>query len=370
MYRTPPFRGRAWLVLLALAVSTEAMSAPLVIAHRGASGYRPEHTLESYRLAIEMGAHYIEPDLVATRDGHLVARHEPEIGSTTDVASRREFAGRRRTTLIDGVEVTGWFTIDFTLAELKTLRAVQPRKDRSTSYDGRYEIPTLEEIIALAKEAAVTTGRPIGIYPETKHPSWHCTQGLALEPRLLAALDAAGWRTADSPVFIQSFEAGNLRWLRERTPLRLVQLIGGEGLGEDGLPLATPPWRNPGECSLFSQDLRPPALVSAGRIRASALVEIAGYADAIGPWKRWIIGERIVAGVVRATAPTALIEHAHAAGLVVHAWTFRNEAIHLLADYDGDPHAEYQAFAALGIDGVFSDHPDTAVAALNQRREE
>lgn len=307
-------------------------AAPLVIAHRGASGYLPEHTLEAYRMAIAMGADYIEPDLVATRDGFLVARHEPEIGSTTDVAAHDEFASRRRTVRIDGIDVTGWFTVDFTLAELKTLRAVQPRKDRSPIHDGRYEIPTLEEIIALAQQASASAGHPVGIYPETKHPSWHDTQGLALEPRLLAAMDAAGWRTPDSPVFIQSFEAGNLRWLRERTSLRLVQLIG-----EDGRSLDT-------------------------------LATIADYADAIGPWKRWIVGERVDDGVARATPPTDLIERAHAVGLAVHAWTFRNEPIHLLADYDGDPRAEYRAFATLGVDGVFSDHPDTAISALRQPR--
>jgi len=370
MHRTLSDHHRFWIGFLAFMVAMDVMSAPLVIAHRGASGYRPEHTLESYRLAIEMGADYIEPDLVATRDGYLVARHEPEIGSTTDVASRGEFASRRRTIRIDGIEVTGWFTVDFTLAELKSLRAVQPRKDRSPSYDGLYEIPTLEEIITLAQEATATTGRTIGIYPETKHPSWHCTQGLALEPRLLAALDAAGWRTPDSPVFIQSFEAGNLRWLRKHTPLRLVQLLDGDGLGADGLPQAVPPRHNPGECALFPKDLPPSSPVLAGRASIAALAEIASYADAIGPWKRWIVGERVVDGVARATAPTDLIERAHAAGLAVHAWTFRDETVHLLADYDGDPRREYLAFAALGIDGIFSDHPDTAVSALRQLRRE
>ena len=186
----PPCRLAA---LLALMASFTALAEPLVIAHRGASGHRPEHTLESYRLAIEMGTDFIEPDLVATRDGRLVARHEPEIGATTDVAKRPEFASRRRTTTIDGVEVSGWFTTDFTLAELKTLRAVQPHPDRSSAFDGLYEVPTLEEIIALARDAAVTRGRPVGIYPETKHPSWHCAQGLPLEPALLTALEAAGW---------------------------------------------------------------------------------------------------------------------------------------------------------------------------------
>lgn len=310
------------------------MTIPLVIAHRGACGYRPEHTLEAYRLAIELGADFIEPDLVATCDGHLVARHEPEIGQTTDVAFHPEFDSRRRTRLIDGVEVTGWFTTDFTLAELKTLRAVQPRKERSPDYDGLYEIPTFDEILALARQATVQSGRPVGVYPETKHPAWHASQGLALEPRLLASLDALGWNSRTAPVFVQSFETDNLRWLHERTSLRLVQLVGEDGRGLDDL------------------------------------AAIARYASAIGPWKRWIIGERRLDGVAYATAPTDLVARAHAVGLAVHAWTFRDEAIHLLADYAGDPRAEYHAFAALGVDGLFSDHPDTAIAALRQRRDE
>ncbi|MGA0001734.1 MAG: glycerophosphodiester phosphodiesterase family protein [Steroidobacteraceae bacterium] len=251
-----------------------ALAEPLVIAHRGASGHRPEHTLESYRLAIEMGADFIEPDLVATRDGHLVARHEPEIGATTDVAKRPEFASRRRTALIDGVEVTGWFTTDFTLAELKTLRAVQPHPDRSSAFDGLYEVPTLEEIIALAKDAAVARGRPIGIYPETKHPSWHCAQGLPLEPALLAALETAGWTSREAPVFIQSFEAGNLRWLRERTSVQLVQLINGGALGEDGMPAPTPVIRLASDCLLYPIET-PPDLSQPGEHRAKA------FSDAI-----------------------------------------------------------------------------------------
>lgn len=351
------------VALFAFMGAYTALAEPIVIAHRGASGYRPEHTLAAYELAIKMGADFIEPDLVATRDGHLVARHEPEIGATTDVASHPEFAVRRRTTTIDGVEVTGWFTTDFTLAELKTLRAVQPRKDRSAAYDGLYEIPTLEEIIALARDASEKSGRVIGIYPETKHPSWHCAQGLALEPPLLAALTSAGWDTREAPVFIQSFEAGNLRWLRERTTVRLVQLIGGDGPGSDGLPIPTPFIRMPSPCQLYSIET-PPDVSQQGAARAEAFAEIARYADAVGPWKRWIVGERHMDGALRATAPTDFIERAHAAGLLVHAWTFRDEPMHLLIDYAASPAAEYRAFAELGVDGVFTDYPDTAVAAL------
>jgi len=344
-------------------------AAPLVIAHRGASGYRPEHTLESYRLAIEMGADFIEPDLVATRDGYLVARHEPEIGTTTDVASRAEFADRQRTLIVDGVTVTGWFTVDFTLTELRTLRAIQPRADRSKEFDGQFLIPTLEEIIDLARSESAARGRPIGIYPETKHPTWHCEQGLPLEPRLLETLAAVGWTTRDSPVFIQSFESGNLRWLRSRTDVRLIQLLDGGELRDDGSVAPRPRWTSAGQCNLYTQGEVPQDFT-----RSETFALFREYVDGLGPWKRHLIGTRRTDTADntersrRAVEPTEFVRLAHAAGLQVHPWTFRNEAIHLAADYDGDPIAEYQAFAALGVDAVFTDFPDTAIAAFNRDR--
>jgi glycerophosphoryl diester phosphodiesterase len=178
--------------------------APIVIGHRGASGYRPEHTLAAYELAIQLGADYIEPDLVSTKDGVLIARHEPMLGATTDVASHPEFAGRLTTRNVDGATITDWFASDFTLAEIKTLRAIQPRASRDQSYNGLYEIPTLQEVIDLAKAKSATVGREIGIYPETKHPTFHDSQGLSLEEPLLATLSNAGWNSASAPVFIQS----------------------------------------------------------------------------------------------------------------------------------------------------------------------
>lgn len=340
---------------------------PLVIAHRGACGHRPDHTLESYRLAIEMGADYIEPDLVSTRDGHLVARHEPEISETTNVASLPQFAARRRTLRVDGIDVTGWFTVDFTLEELRTLRAVQPRADRSKEYDGLYAVPTFEEIIELAQRESRARGCVIGIYPETKHPTWHCELGLPLEPRLLSTLEAAGWTTRDAPVFIQSFESGNLRWIRARTGVRLVQLLDGGPLNDDGSVAPRAPWTSSGHCRLYPQGETPRDFAD-----ASTFSRLREYVDAVGPWKRHLIGSRQTDPADptersrRTTPPTRFVELAHAAGLEVHAWTFRNEAIHLAADYAGDPLAEYQAFAALGVDAVFSDYPDTAVAALRQ----
>jgi glycerophosphoryl diester phosphodiesterase len=343
--------------------------APIVIAHRGASGYRPEHTLESYRLAIEMGADFIEPDLVSTRDGALVARHEPNITATTDVALRPEFAARRRTRVVDGIEEDGWFSVDFTLAELRTLRAIQPRPERSKAFDGRFGIPTLGEIVALAKSESTRLGRVIGIYPETKHPSWHCALGLALEPALLRELAAAGWVTRDAPVFIQSFESGNLQWLRSRTGVRLIQLLDSAGITPDGVALPAREWQPDGRCTLYARgDL--PRDVTTG----DALAAIARYADGVGPWKRMLIGSRAPTVDAASTpsepqrttvSPTRFVELAHATGLAVHPWTFRNESQYLAADYGGDPMLEYAAFLRLGVDGVFSDFPDSARAAVS-----
>ncbi len=337
---------------------------PIVIAHRGASGHRPEHTLEAYRLAIEMGADFIEPDLVSTRDGHLVARHEPNITATTDVARRPEFAARRTTRTIDSVEESGWFATDFTLAELRTLRAIQPREYRSREFDGRFAVPTFDEIVALAKSESAARGRAIGIYPETKHPTWHCEQDLALEPRLLATLQAAGWTTRDAPVFVQSFEAGNLQWLRSRTGVRLVQLLDGAGLAPSGQAQAARRWQPGGQCRLFEARLPPDDFAT-----PAAFAQIAAYADAVGPWKRHLIGSRATRDddatetSRRLIAPTRFVALAHDAGLAVHPWTFRDETIHLAADYKADPQAEYLQFFRLGVDGVFSDFPDTAIAA-------
>ena len=363
-------RVRSMVFTLATAVvAMNAIAAPLVIAHRGASGYRPEHTLESYRLAIEMGADFIEPDLVATRDGHLVARHEPEIGATTDVASRPEFADRKKTLIVDGVSMTGWFTTDFTLAELRTLRAIQPRADRPKEFDGQFLVPTLEEIIDLAKNESKARGRTIGIYPETKHPTWHCELGLPLEPRLLAALASAGWTDRDSPVFIQSFESGNLRWLRSRTDVRLIQLLDGGELRDDGSVAPRPPWRSSGRCDLYAQGEIPQDFA-----RPETFVAFRQYVDGLGPWKRHLIGTRRTdtkdaTEQSRLTvAPTSFVRLAHEAGLQVHPWTFRNEVMHLAADYEGDPAAEYRAFAELGVDAVFTDFPDTAIAAFSRGR--
>jgi len=308
------------------------LSPPIVIAHRGASGERPEHTIAAYELAIDQGADVIEPDLVPTRDDVLVARHENEIGGTTDVADHPEFAARRTTKAIDGQQVTGWFTEDFTLAELRTLRArerIPALRPGNARHDGRYAVPTLAEIIALAK------ARGVAIYPETKHPTYFRTIGHPTDEALVRELHAAGWTTPDAPVFIQSFEVDNLRRIAGLTRLRLIQLLdatGGpaDGASESYAAMATP----------------------------AGLAKVAGYAWGIGPAKA-MLGDG------------ALVRDAHAAGLRVHPWTFRAENQFLAQPFrrgadpaaHGDLPGEIAAALRLGVDGFFTDYPAMGVAA-------
>jgi glycerophosphoryl diester phosphodiesterase len=322
-------------------------AAPLVIGHRGASGYRPEHTLASYALAARMGADYIEPDLVSTKDGVLVARHENEIGGTTDVADKPEFAGRRTTKVIDGTSYTGWFTEDFTLAELKTLRAkerIPELRRRNTLYDGRYEVPTLQEVIFLTNRLSRELGRRIGIYPETKHPSYFRSIGLPLETPLVETLRDNNLDRKRARVFVQSFEQGNLRELDRVLRVPLVQLLPASGPQGAGTP-------------------------------QPVLGEIDDYADGVGPPKTYIV-PRDASG--RSLEPTTFVDDAHARGLLVHPYTFRNENAFLplelrrpadaMADPSlyGDAFAEYALFFSLGVDGVFSDNPDTADEARDE----
>ena len=348
---------------------------PLVIGHRGASGYLPEHTLASYKKAIEMGADFIEPDLVVTKDGELVARHEPNITATTDVSTRPEFASRKTTRKVDGVNETGWFVTDFTLAELRTLYAKQANPVRDQSFNKAFPVPTFREILDLAKTASALTGRTIGVYPETKHPTYHVDAGLPIEPRLLKILAEYGYTKKDSPVVIQSFEVQNLKDLRKQTQVRLVQLIDGDGVDARGNVTLVPPFDKPYDFAV-RKDSRtfPDMLTPAG------LAEIKTYADGIGPWKpylqsaiqvmgadgkpRDLNGDGKITDADRVLiAPTAVVKNAHAAGLFVHAFTFRNEKELLVSDYKGDPKVEYRNFYELGVDGLFSDFPDTAIAA-------
>jgi glycerophosphoryl diester phosphodiesterase len=340
-------------------------SSPLVIGHRGASGYLPEHTLEAYRLAIKLGADYIEPDLVATKDGVLIARHEPDITNSTDVADHPEFAGRKTTKMVDGVPTEGWFASDFTLAEIKTLGAKQTRAGRPTEFDGKFKVPTLQEVIDLAKRSSrgfvakrgSRKGRGgrlrIGIYPETKHPTYHQQLGLPLEERLVTVLKRNGLSRKKAPVFIQSFEQANLKQLNGMTPVRLVQLVDANDTDANGDPTYAPPFDRPYDWTVAGRtDLFSYFATDAG------LAEIKTYADGIGPWKVYIVGTD-PAGNIKKT--TDLIERAHAQGLFVHTWTFRNDAFP--SAYTGGPIEEYLRFYRLGIDGVFSDFPGTAWAA-------
>ena len=349
---------------------------PLVIGHRGASGYRPDHTLESYKLAIDMGADFIEPDLVATKDGVLVARHEPNITGTTDVATRPEFASRKTTKNVDGVNEEGWFVSDFTLAELKTLRAVQPLSDRDQSYNGKFQIPTFEEVLDLAKAEGTKAGRTVGVYPETKHPTYHANLGLPLEDRLLAVLAKYGYTTKASPVIVQSFEVFNLKYLRTKTQVRLVQLVDANDVNADGSMDLTAPYDKPYDFAVAGD-----SRTFASLLTPAGLKEIKTYADGIGPWKPYQIpskqvdankdgkpddlnGDGKIDERDRVMMPaTSVVKDAHAAGLFVHAYTFRNEAKRLASDFKGDPKAEYKLFFNLGVDGVFSDFTDTAKAA-------
>jgi glycerophosphoryl diester phosphodiesterase len=331
---------------------------PIVIAHRGASGERPEHTLEAYRLAIEQGADFVEPDLVSTSDGVLVCRHENEISGTTDVASRPELASRRVTKTIDGASVTGWFTEDFTLAELKALRARERLHGlRGTSFDGRFEIPTFEEVLALV--AAVNArperrGRPVGVYPETKHPSYFEALGLPLERPLIEALRRHGLDRADAPVFIQSFEVDNLRRLSRTTRVPLIQLIDAQGR----------PWDfTRGRLARTYADMVPP----------EGMKDVATYARGVGVHKSLVIPRD---AHERSLPPTALVRDAHAAGLLVHVWTLRAESEFLPAEQRrgaepsarGDMAGEAALFLEAGADGFFTDHPAAGVAARDSAR--
>ncbi len=342
----------AWLAVAMSGTTVtpaSAVSQPIVIAHRGASGERPEHTLAAYDRAIDQGADVIEPDLVLTRDGVLVARHENEISGTTDVADHPEFAARRATKTIDGATVTGWFTEDFTLAELRTLRArerlPQLRPDNAR-FDGLHPIPTFDEILQLAAARSVETGRSVGVYPETKHPSYFASIGLTHDAPLIAALERHGLNRAGAPVYVQSFEVGNLQRLRPRLHVTLIQLIAAEGGPADR-----------------------PGMAYADMLTPTGLRAIASYADGIGPDKRLVLAPDTLAS-------TSVVAAAHGAGLKVHPWTLRAENYFLPPRFrrgddprqHGDLAGEIDALLAEGVDGMFSDFPAVAVERVRARR--
>jgi glycerophosphoryl diester phosphodiesterase len=330
-------------------------SAPLVFGHRGAAGYRPEHTSAGYELAARMGADYIEPDLVPTKDGVLVDRHEPEISQTTDVASHPEFANRKTTKTIDGVVTTGWFTTDFTLAELKTLRAVERIPDirqHNTLYNGRYTVPTFQEDINQWKVLARRFNRNLGIVPEIKHSTYFRSIGLPMEQRVLSVLRRNGLDRSNAKVVIQSFEVGNLQWLHQHTRVPLMQLTSATGAPADFVASGDP--------RTYADLCTPAGLRQVGR-----------YATFLGPDKNQIVPRD---GAGKLLTPTTLVRDAHRAHLLVAPYTFRNENNFLPTDFRrgtnpadyGDALAEYELFYRLGVDGVFSDDSDTAVTARTE----
>lgn len=350
---------------------------PLVIAHRGASGYLPEQTLESYARAIELGADVIEMDLVSTKDGVLIARHDPNLAISTDVAKHARFASRKKTIQVDGETQTGWFSNDFTLAEIKTLGGISTDPERPQEFNGKFKIPTFQEIIDFAKAKSKETGRTIAIYPETKNPTYFRDLGMPMEDKVIAAINAAGWNSKTAPIYVQSFEPGSLKYMKSKgLNTRLIQLIDGDGIDMKtgamtyAVPVDRPyEWTKAGDKRNFDVMVTP-----------AGLAEIKTYADGIGPWKRYIVSVKGTVGAdgkvvdvnkdgkindadATSTAPTTLIADAHKAGLFVHPFTFRNESRRLASDYNKDGKNEYAVYYKLGVDGVFTDFTDTARAA-------
>jgi len=328
---------------------------PIVIAHRGASGYLPEHTLAAYSVAMLQGADFVEPDLVMTKDGQLIARHDNALDLTTDVASRPEFAARRTTKTVDGVAVTGWFSEDFTLAEIKQLRAIERIPDArpaNARFNGQFEVPTLKEIIELVQATEKATGRRIGLYPETKHPTYFDNLGLSMEEPLVKLLHQYGYEGKRDKVFIQSFETANLKDLRRLTRIPLVQLLWLEGKPYDV--------EAAGGTLTYDQMATP-----------QGLAQIAAYADGVGPEKYHFIIPLDGAGNLNPANATSFVRDAHAVGLKVHPYTFRAENRFLPANYRvgadpnarGNAQAEIETFLATGIDGFFTDQTDVGVRA-------
>ncbi|MDP9913899.1 glycerophosphoryl diester phosphodiesterase [Variovorax boronicumulans] len=353
---------------------------PLVIAHRGASGYLPEQTLEAYARAIELGADVIEMDLVSTKDGVLIARHDPNLAISTDVAKHPRFASRKKTIQVDGETQTGWFSNDFTLAEIKTLGGISTDPERPQEFNGKFKVVTFQEIIDFAKAKSKETGRTIAIYPETKNPTYFRDLGMPMEDKVIAAINAAGWNSKTAPIYVQSFEPGSLKYMKSKgLNTRLIQLIDGDGIDMKtgamtyAVPVDRPyEWTKAGDKRNFDVMVTP-----------AGLAEIKTYADGIGPWKRYIVSVKGTVGAdgkvvdvnkdgkindadATSTAPTTLIADAHKAGLFVHPFTFRNESRRLASDYHKDGKNEYAVYYKLGVDGVFTDFTDTALAARTE----
>ncbi len=355
---------------------------PIVIGHRGAPGYLPEHTIEGYTKAIEMGADFIEPDLVMTKDGQLVVRHEPMLSGTTNVADIEEFASKKTTKNLDGASVTDWFVCDFTLAEIKQLKAKQAFAERPQQFNNLYSIPTFAEVIALAKQKSTQLRRIIGIYPETKHPSFHEALNLKISDKLIEELTAAGLNNASAPVYVQSFEVSNLQYIRSKSTVKIIQLLSCYDVALNGdLIFTVPAGEAISDGKPYDWSLNGDTRDFGFFTTSAGLDFVKTYANGIGPWKPFIIpykgfdtngdgkaddinGDGKVNDTDKQALPhTTLITEAHKRGLLVHAYTFRNESRRLLSNYNNNPTLEYQTFYKLGLDGLFSDFTDTAVQA-------
>ena len=385
-----PFLPRSALLVAAMALSLGACSMlptqraatltgqpPLVIAHRGASGYLPEETREAYLRAIALGADVIEMDIIVTKDRQLIARHDPNLAISTDVAKHPEFAARKKTLQIDGETQTGWFSDDFTLAEIKTLGAISTDAERPQQFNGHFKVITFQEVIDLAKAQSIATGRTIAIYPETKNPSYFAALGIPMEDEFVATIVRAGWNSKTAPIFVQSFEPSSLQYMRTKgLQTKVVQLIDGDSVDlRTGQVTFKAPSDRPYDWTMVGDKRNFDAMLS-----PAGLAEIKTYADGIGPWKRYIISVKGSIGAdgkpmdvngdgkvndadATSMAPTNLVSDAHKAGLFVHPFTFRNESRRLAMDYQKDGTNEYMAIYKTGVDGVFTDFTDTALAA-------
>ena len=330
--------------------STLTGQEPIVIAHRGASGYLPEHTLEAYQKAIDMGADFIEPDLVMTKDSILVVRHEPMLSGTTNVADIDAFASRKRTRIVDGQSIEDWFVCDFSLAELQQLKAIQSFPDRPQEFNALFSIPTFSEVIKLAKTASLKQNRIIGIYPETKHPSFHKNLGLDISQSLLDVLESENWNHKDSPVYIQSFEVSNLQYIRCSSSVKTIQLLSCSDISENGeLIFETPPGTMISEGKPYDWYLLEDSRDYSYFIGSEGLEFIKTYADGIGVWKPFVLS---IDKSGLKTKSTGLVQRAHEKDLLVHVYTFRSET-----------KKDYQTYFNLGIDGVFTDFTDIAISA-------
>ena len=345
--------------------SGEGSSQPVIIAHRGAQSVYPEHTLVGYEKASELGADFIEPDLVLTKDGYFVSRHEPMLSNTTNVSELEEFADLKTTKNLDGKQVTDWFVSDFTLEQIKKLKAKQAYEGRDTTYDNQFEIPTFDEILELRQTLSETRGTELGIYPELKHPYFHDNifGEHYMEDKLIATLDSVGLNTKEAAIYVQCFEVASLQYLNSECSVKLVQLISTYAINNDGsLDFDVPD----GE---FISNAAPYDFYMSGDERtyeyfatSEGMAYTATYAEGIGPWKPFIISYQTEdSGDLTLLDPSDFVELAHANGLKVHPYTFRNENTQWSG---GDPEKEYHLFFDAGVDGVFTDYTNEAVSAL------